>query len=156
MAEKYSFDYHRNREMKLSYKDLSRNQLEKKSEDTLLPDVLKDMYVNVDCYNSVEKTTTCPSRLTDGKIIEIMESPSKYLEDEGLKSNKELNIITQTLQRKVSKSPLDDEEEIILQVAREELKNRDIRISTGETLVMSVLYVLGIIISVKIFTETIN
>ena len=72
------------------------------------------------------------------------------------KSNKELNIITQTLQRKVSKSPLDDEEEIILQVAREELKNRDIRISTGETLVMSVLYVLGIIISVKIFTETIN
>lgn len=33
MAEKYSFDYYRNREMKLSYKDLSRNQLEKKSED---------------------------------------------------------------------------------------------------------------------------
>ena len=33
MAKKYSFDYNREREMELSYKDLSRNQLEGKYED---------------------------------------------------------------------------------------------------------------------------
>lgn len=54
--------------------------------DVDLPTLKNGDVVNVDKFEEVEKTTTCPKRFTDGDLIQIMENPIKYLEDEKLKS----------------------------------------------------------------------
>lgn len=58
-----------------------------KNEDVELPVLKNGDIVNVDNFEVVEKTTTCPKRFTDGDLIQIMENPIKYLEDENLKSS---------------------------------------------------------------------
>ena len=56
------------------------------STDNDLPNLKKGEIVNNYSFESVEKTTTCPKRFSDGDLIQIMENPIKYLEDEKLKT----------------------------------------------------------------------
>lgn len=55
--------------------------------DIVLPDVNIGDIVNVDKFEAVERTTTCPPRFTDGSLVDLMDNPIKYLEDESLKNS---------------------------------------------------------------------
>lgn len=54
--------------------------------DVELPDLKNGDIVNVDKFEILERTTTCPARFNDGTLIDLMESPLKYLEDQNLKN----------------------------------------------------------------------
>ena len=53
--------------------------------DVNLPNLNKGDIVNVDKFEINEKVTKPPTRYTDGTLIEVMEQPAKFLEDETLK-----------------------------------------------------------------------
>ena len=53
--------------------------------DVSLPNLNKGDIVNVDKFEINEKVTKPPARYTDGALIEVMEQPSKFLEDTSLK-----------------------------------------------------------------------
>ena len=59
---------------------------EEEDKDTMLPPLNKGDIVNVTKFETKEKTTTPPKRYTDGDLVEIMQNPMKFLEDEGLKT----------------------------------------------------------------------
>ena len=59
--------------------------LPRKFEDSELPDVKEGDTVNVFAFRAVEKTTTCPSRYTDGELIKVLEKPAKFLFDASYK-----------------------------------------------------------------------
>ena len=58
----------------------------KKLEENELPTLKKGDILNVLKFNTAEKTTSPPSRLTQPTLIETMENISKYIEDKDLKS----------------------------------------------------------------------
>ena len=58
----------------------------KKLEETEIPLLKKGDVLNVLSFNSVEKTTQPPSRLTQPTLIETMENIAKYIDDKDLKS----------------------------------------------------------------------
>ena len=54
--------------------------------DTNLPALKKGQVVNVKDFEMKEKTSTAPQRYSDGTLINVMDNPVKFLEDETLKS----------------------------------------------------------------------
>lgn len=63
--------------------------------DTQIPKYKEGDYIDVDSYETIEKTTTCPKRFTDADLIAACEVPHKFLNDESLKSlGKRLKIGT--------------------------------------------------------------
>lgn len=63
--------------------------------DTQIPQYNVGDYIDVDSYETVEKTTSCPKKFTDADLIAACEVPHKFLNDESLKSlGKRLKIGT--------------------------------------------------------------
>lgn len=56
-----------------------------KFNDTNLPALKKGQSVNVKDFEMKEKTSTAPPRYSDGTLINVMDNPIKFLEDENLK-----------------------------------------------------------------------
>lgn len=56
--------------------------------DNEIPECEVGDYIEVNSFEIVEKTTTCPKHLKETDIVAICENPGKYLEDEALKGIK--------------------------------------------------------------------
>lgn len=63
--------------------------------DMVIPEYEEGDFININDYEIVEKTSTCPKRFTDADIIAACENPVKFLEDKTLKIlGRELKIGT--------------------------------------------------------------
>lgn len=63
--------------------------------DNIIPDYADGDVIEVNDFELVEKTTTCPKRFTDADLIAVCEAPHKYLDDARLKAlGKNLKIGT--------------------------------------------------------------
>lgn len=77
--------------------------------DKTLPIVNEGETLLIASKNTVEKTTTCPKRFTDGTLIAAMENPSKYLADKTIKESvKDLSIGTSATRGAIIKKVIDD------------------------------------------------
>ena len=74
----------------------------------LNPVKIDDIY-DIENVRKLEKTTTCPKRLTDGTLITLMENPAKYLIDTTIKTGiDKLTIGTPATRAAIIKKLVDD------------------------------------------------
>lgn len=85
------------------------------SNDVILPSVNKGDSLNINNFELNKKTTTCPKPYTTGTIIQAMENPTKYFENEELKkTHKDMVIGRSSTRSKILKDLL--EKDLYLEV----------------------------------------
>lgn len=62
--------------------------LAKKLEETVIPKIETDAIVNVEDFKAEEKKAKCPQRYTEATLVQALEYPMKYINDERLKKLK--------------------------------------------------------------------
>lgn len=78
-------------------------------QDLPVPNVNENDILHIKDTVTVDKTTSCPKRYTEGTIIDAMKNPSKYLEDQTIKNSiEELHIGTSATRAAIIKKLKDD------------------------------------------------